>query len=84
MAAAVAVHHEQVISSDPTLDEKSAATINLDEFMGMLRDGKLIDSRLTVRNVGQRPFVHASVCSRGIVTVADAVHGLLVDRLVLP
>jgi hypothetical protein len=51
-AAAVAVRHEQVISSDATLDEKSAATINLDEFMGMLRDGKLIDSRLTVRDVG--------------------------------
>ena len=51
-AAAVAVRHEQVISSDAALDEKSAATINLDEFMGMLRDGKLIDSRLTVRDVG--------------------------------
>ena len=60
-AAAVAVRHEQVISSDAALDEKSAATINLDEFMGMLRDGKLIDSRLTVRDVGQRPFVHSSI-----------------------
>jgi hypothetical protein len=86
-AAAVAVRHEQVISSDATLDEKSAATINLDEFMGMLRDGKLIDSRLTVRHVGQpttvRPFLGRSAVEASL-TVADAAHGLSVDRLVLP